>query len=305
MVFPSVSGETLGALIAMYTDLPEALLEMHYYHAFRLLVQDHFGREVFRILKPSTNREAYLGFDQGFARCDLPAAELHRQLREAIASNASTVPAMYVGYFLQYKRPERVERRRKETPSDFTTPYYWFELSLKASKSTGISQHETLLRLKGIRNADVSYACPMLLTEEDLHREPNLEDVRVVPISTAPLGYLTTERHFVAFRTKDDPTPAWCSEPTPGRSLSLPEWFRTLRLELMGPAELLKWLQEISRAVPGVREKGEARHGLPRALTIVELGEILEGRPTNLADRVKQAREKQRQAALDDPEQGI
>jgi hypothetical protein len=289
----------------MYTDLPEALLEMHFYHAFRMLVQDHLGHEVLRILKPSTNREAYLGFDQGFARCDLPAAELQRQLREAIASNASTVPAMYFGYFLQYKRPERVERRRKETPRDFVTPYYWFELSLKASKLTGISQHETLLRVKGIRNADVSYACPMLFTEDDLHREPNLDDVRVVPISTAPPGYLTTERHFVAFRTRDDPAPVWCSEPTPGRSLSLPEWFRTLRLELMGPTELLEWLQEISQAVPVVQEKREARHGLPRALTIVELGGILEGRPANHADQVRQAREKQRQAALDDPEEGI
>jgi hypothetical protein len=277
----------------MYTDLPEALLEMHYYHAFRMLVQDHLGREVLRILKPSTNREAYLGFDQGFARCDLSAAELHRQLREAIASNASTVPAMYVGYFLQYKRPEKVERRRKETPSDFITPYYWFELSLKASKLTGISQH------------DVSYACPMLFTEDDLHREPNLEDVRVVPISTAPPGYLTAERHFVAFRAKDDLAPEWCSEPMPGRSLSLPEWFRTLRVELMGPTELLEWLQEISRAIPVIREKGGVRHGLPRALTIVELGEMIGGRPANLADQVRQAREKQRQAALDDPGQGI
>jgi hypothetical protein len=290
----------------MYTDLPEALLEMHYYHAFRMLVQDHFGREVLRILKPSTNRETYLGFDQGFARCDLPAAELHRQLRGAIASNASTVPAMYVGYFLQYKRPERVERRRKETPSEFTTPYYWFELSLKASKLTGISQHETLLRLKGIRNADVSYACPMLFTEDDLHREPNLEDVRVVPISTAPSGYLTAERHFVAFRTRDDPTPVWCSEPTAGGSLSLPEWFRSLRLELMGPSEPLKWLEEISQAVSVVQEKGESRHGLPRALTIAELGKILERRPADLADQVRQARrDTQRQRALDDPEQGI
>jgi hypothetical protein len=143
----------------------------------------------------------------------------------------------------------------------------------------------------------------MLFTEDDLHREPNLDDVRVVPISTAPSGYLTTEKHFVAFRTKDDPAPEWCSEPTPGRSLPLPEWFRSLRLELMGPAELLKWLQEISRAVPVLRERGGGGHSLPRALTIVELGGILERPPVNQG--VDQARERQRQAALNDPEQGI
>ena len=271
----------------MLTDLPEALLEMHYYHAFRALVQDHFGREVLRILKPSTNSEAFLGFDQGLVRSELPAADLQRQLREAIASSSTTVPAMYVGYFLQYKRPERVERRRKGTPRGFATPYYWFELSLKASKTARISQHETLLRVQGIRNADVSYACPMLFTGDDLHREPNLDDVRVVPISTAPPGYLTTEKHFVAFRTKDDPAPEWCSEPTPGKSLSLPEWFRSLRLELMGPAELLQWLEEVSQTVPVALEKDEKRYSLPRALTIVELGGPLERRPTNLpADQV-------------------
>ena len=101
---------------------------------------------------------------------------------------------MYVGYFLQFKRPEEMVRRGQTTPSDFTTPYYRFELSLKASKLTGLSQHETLLRLHKIQDADVSYACPMLFTEDNLHREPSLDDVQVVSVSTAPSGYLTTSR---------------------------------------------------------------------------------------------------------------
>lgn len=302
----------------MYTDLPEALLEMHFYHAFRRFVEDHFGRELLRILKPSTTREAYLGFDQGFARCEVSAVDLQKQLREAIASNATAVPAMYVGYFLQYKRPERIERRGKLAPTDFKTPYYRFELSLKASTLTGISQHETLLRLQGIRNADVSYACPMLFTEDDLHREPNLDDVRVVPISTAPPGYLTAERHFVAFRTKDDPAPVWCSEPTPGKSLPLPEWFRALRPELKGPAQLLEWLREVSQAALSVREKEREQgapgqeapptgHAMPRALTILEFrgGDQVPTVVGPSTAAITARRDAQRQRALEDPSQGI
>ena len=293
---------------------------MHYYHAFRTLVQDHLGRELLRILKPSTTREAFLGFDQGFVRCDVSAKDFERQLRDAIASSATSLPTMYVGYFLQFKRPEEMVRRVQTTPGDFTTPYYRFELSLKAGKLTGLSQHETLLRLHEIQNADVSYACPMLFTEDDLHREPSLDDVQVVSVSTAPPGYLTTERHFVAFRAKNDPAPVWCSDPVPGKALSLSEWFRSLRLELMSPAELLDWLQEISRAVQARPQKGESwavpkkdgrGHAMPRALTILEIGAELQ-REVDAPDvlgastaAVLERRELQRQRALEDPSQGI
>ena len=305
----------------MNIDLPEALLEMHYYHAFRTLVQDHLGRELLRILKPSTTREAYLGFDQGFVRCEVSAKDFERQLRDAIASNSTAVPTMYAGYFLQFKRPEKMVRRVQTTPSHWTTPYYRFELSLKASKLTGLSQHETLLRLHDIQNADVSYACPMLFTEDDLHREPNLDDVQVVSVSTAPPGYLTTERHFVAFRAKDDPAPVWCSEPVPGKALSLSEWFRFLRLEFMSPAQLLEWLQEVSLAVQARPQKGESRavrkkdgrgHVMPRALTILELGGEVQPEVVDAPDVVGPTtavvtarRDAQRQRALEDPTQGL
>jgi hypothetical protein len=263
----------------MYTEIAEALLEMHYYQAFRELVRDHLGREVLRILKPSTNEEAFLGFDQGFVRCTVSAAALQRQLREAIAATANTVPTMYVGYFLQYKCAENLVRRSKTMPAGFNVPYFRFELSLAPSRSSSVSQHETLLRLQQIRNADVSYACPMLFTEDDLHRNPDLNDVRVVSLSTAPSGYSTNERHFVAFQEKFDPEPVWCSDPTPGKSLSLPEWFRSLHLEPMNPEEFLAWYQEIYRfSLRLSREGGGTGYFLPRALTIVELGETLERR---------------------------
>ena len=258
----------------MYTDITEALLEMHYYQAFRALVQDHLGREVLRILKPSTNEEAFLGFDQGFARCNVSSAELRQQLREAIASNSGAISPMYMGYFLQYKRPEKLVRRHKKTtPADFAIPYYRFELKLEPSQVSGISQHESLLRLQQFRNADVSYACPMLFVEDDLFREPDLDDVRVVSLSTAPSGYSTNERHFVAFRTKDDENPNWCSEPTPGKSQSLPDWFRSLRIELMTPEAFLEWYEELTRFIVRLSLKTSGdRPSLPPALTILELG---------------------------------
>jgi hypothetical protein len=267
----------------MYTDITEALLEMHYYQVFRALVQDHLGREVLRILKPSTNEEAFLGFDQGFARCHLSSVELRQQLREAIESSSTAISPMYMGYFLQYKRPEiLVRKHKKTTPAGFDIPYYRFELKLEPSKVSGISQHETLLRLQQIRNADVSYACPMLFVEDDLYREPDLNDVRVVSLSTAPSGYSTNERHFVAFRTRDDENPDWCSEPTRGKSLSLPDWFRGLRIELMTPGAFLEWYAELSRFVVGLSlgSRGD-RYFLPPALTILELGQPIEQGPAN------------------------
>src|SRR4051812_21653310 len=139
----------------MSAEITEALLEMHYYQAFRVLLQEHLGREILRILKPSTNEEAFLGFDQGFVRCKVGTSELRAQLREAIQSSQPSIAPMYLGYFLQYKCPQEIVRRSKSLPSGFGVPYYRFPLSLEPSKSSGISQHETLLRLQTIRNTDV------------------------------------------------------------------------------------------------------------------------------------------------------
>jgi len=155
----------------------------------------------------------------------------------------------------------------------------------------------------------------MLFTEDDLHREPSLDDVQVVSVSTAPSGYLTTSRHFVAFREKSDPAPAWCSEPVSGKALSLSEWLKSVRLEFMSPAQLLEWLKEISRAVQARPQKSESRavpkkdgrgHAMPRALTILEFGAEIQPEVVGASTAaVLERREVQRKRALEDPSQGL
>jgi hypothetical protein len=255
-------------------ELTEALLEMHYYQEFRRLLQEHFGREVIRILKPSTRDEAFLGFDQGFVRSTLSASDLRSQLRAAISSQ-STV-SMYVGYFLQFKCAQEVSRRSRNLPAGFSAPYYRFPLSLSPSKTAGISQHETLLRLQQIAGADVSYACPMIFCQDDLHREPNLDDVRIVPLTTAPPGYSTNEQHFVCFQSMNDPNPSWCSEPVEGKSLSVTDWAHDLRSRAMPPETFLRWLQEVSATLSRLFSEQHwpyRRAIFPAAMTIVEFGE--------------------------------
>lgn len=251
-------------------DLPEALLELHYFPAFRALLEEHFGRSVLRILKPSQREEVFLGFDQGFAKTAVSGAELRRQLAGAIATSGTSVPTLYVGYFLQYKCVEQMMRRNKALPTTVTTPYYRAELSLEPNRRTGLSQHETLLRLQAVTGADVNYACPMIFSEDDLWQEASVDDVRVVSLTEAPSGWATTRPHHLVFRSLDDAAPLWCSEPVTGKSRSLRAWIESSPRELWTGAATLEWLNRVRSAITHV----EAFAGLPASLTLVEFDGI-------------------------------
>jgi hypothetical protein len=67
----------------------------------------------------------------------------------------------------------------------------------------------------------------MILDEDALYEEPNLDDLRIVPLSSAPTGYASNERHFICFQDQRDANPMWCSEPVPGQARHPKEWLGT------------------------------------------------------------------------------
>jgi len=79
------------------------------------------------------------------------------------------------------------------------------------------------LRLSQINLASVCYACPMLF-DIDVYQEADLSLLRCVDVSTAPPGWVTSQRHFITFRSENDPSPLWCSQPVTGKALSFKEW---------------------------------------------------------------------------------
>jgi len=72
--------------------ITEALLEMHYHRGMIDLFQGVFGARMLKLLKPSPQQEAWVGFDQGWAATSLSTADLFASLRQS-TQNAQTVPA--------------------------------------------------------------------------------------------------------------------------------------------------------------------------------------------------------------------
>ena len=262
----------------MRDELTEALLENYYFAPFCEMFKTVFGLRVMRILKPSPRLDAFVGFDQGWARITVGVSEFLKELQGAVSRGDKSVSTMYFAYFLQYKCVEAVLRKSASVPPYLRPPCYRVPLSLKPNKVTAMSQHETMMRLNEIRGSEVVYACPMIFGEESLHDEPDIDDVRLVPISTAPPGFLSTEKHYVYFRDKNDPTPFWCSEPTEGASYHAREWAWQSRSKLLNSRELAKFLAELEgvfrlrKGYPRERWLRSCAGRYSHMLRIVELG---------------------------------
>jgi hypothetical protein len=262
----------------MSEELSEALLEMHFYRPLVDLFEGHFGRRVLKILKPTQNREAFLGFDVAWVHPSCSndtVTRINQELKEFIAQRTGYVPSVFLGYFLQFKVVQEMVRKTSGMPEGLNTPYYRAEISMHPNKETGISQHETLLRLSKLRRTDVSYACPMLFVEDELHEEPTVDMVRFVSVDTAPLGYNSNERHFLAFQDKNS-EPKWCSTPVPATARSAREWVHTLTE--MTAAEMSSLVRATQGTIAGDHWRLD-RYRLPYALTLVALGESIDGTP--------------------------
>jgi hypothetical protein len=253
-------------------SVTEALLEAHYTRALARLFAETFGTKVLRLLKPSTNKEVFVGFDQAWIKTELAEDQLEKELKAAITKGKDN-DRIYVAFFLQFKLAELLIIRSKYCPTSFAPPYLRSELSLEPSEDTGISQHETLCRLQSALGSkvEVSYACGLLSSADDVYDEPDLDKLRIVPVKGAPA--LTPGRHFIAFQDASS-QPFWCSEATEGSAKSLREWATEppTRPRPMLRQELSRFLGRVRTVVSDVDHNKKAAMGrLPHSLTIVEL----------------------------------
>lgn len=258
-------------------EINEALLEMVFFEPLRSLMEGTFGRAALRIWKPSARRERFLGFDQAWLRASSPHAAIEADLMGALRQNATSLSGFYFGYFLQFKCVDAMSQVRNSSlrTSGFAKPWYRATLDMSASQGFNVSQHELLVRLNNIHGAHVYYACPIFVDRDEIYAPVDLDRLRLVPLSQAPSGYLTTgPEHHIAFRTPVDPAPMWLSDPVPGKSMTAPEWLKTQEVRLLSNAELLELLRSIVDVLDGTQQRSawseDGRSPFPSTLTIVE-----------------------------------
>lgn len=175
--------------------------------------------------------------------------DFFQELRSKVIRGSTTFNKMYLAYFFQFKAVEEITRNSKLRPASYSTPYFRSELSLNPNNTTGISQHETLLKLSTIQLTEVSYACGMLFDTSEIYERPDLDKLKFVPLTDAPSGWTTTERHFITFQTQNDNNPKWCSKPVDGISLTIGQVLQRQRLHLLTPEELLRLFASINSAL--------------------------------------------------------
>lgn len=263
----------------------EALLEAYYFDALRNQILARFPGSRLRFFKPSPQEERWVGFDQGWSETDLPQPEFLDRLRGAIAAPPGRLDRIYIAYFLQFKRAERLVRGSRLRPAGIQTPYIRFELSLAPDAISGLSQHETLLRLSRNTTFPVDYACPMLFDPPDIRKPARIEDVRFVPLSEAPGGWATNQRHFLVFQTAGDNAPLWASDVKKGTAEGFQSWFSESRHRSVRPLggeevaglvdqtwkTLLGEIPERIRKRRGFEEDHVVVRALPDGMTIVEI----------------------------------
>lgn len=252
--------------------ITEALIEMHYHRTLVTLFSRLFGKNFLKLLKPSPRSEVWVGFDQGWVYTNMSSMDLIEQLKKAIKNGNNSAPGLFLGYFLQFKLTSKILKRSKYTPKSFLLPHYRAELSLKRNKKTGLSQHETLLRLKNIKNSRVNYACAMLHSLEDIYEEPDLSKLRIIDLNEK--SNFSRGRHFIYFQN-EAALPIWKSESIEGTSKSLEEWTRNF--ELLTAKELLNLIEDtVKLLLPENQQRSniflspDFTRILPESFTIIE-----------------------------------
>lgn len=264
--------------------ITEALLEMHYHKAIINAFSSVFGAKFLKILKPSPKKESWVGFDQGWVSTSLTQDEFFKKLRDEIQNRTQTIDKFYFGYFLQFKRVEIRHRNTRFMPSGYNTPYYRSELSLKANNTTGLSQHETLLILNNVKNAEVDYCCPMIFDLDEMYEEPDINKLRIIPINESPTGWATNDRHFITFQNPNDPNPIWQSDPSEGKSFLFKDWISEEFKKGPSPMKpeeiynlvndsiniLTKKVMEFNKQFQTRIDKKEPLNILPECMTIIQ-----------------------------------
>jgi hypothetical protein len=247
----------------------EALLEAIFLKPLTDLIAGVHGKRVLRVLKPSQNREAFLGFDQGWVKIDQGIAyeDFEDELQRYIADPSQQQP-MYYGYFLQYKVVKRMTRKSKHTPATLTPPYHRCELKTLVNAGKPLSQHQALRELSGATRTSVHYCVPEIFDADDVYDQPDLDKLRFFDVADSP-EMNDNSHHFLCFEPGSDMA-YWCSEPTETRPIKA-EFFAQGLQEMLAAEllQLLRLVQSLDSRDFDTTELGPPR--LPQALTILEL----------------------------------
>lgn len=253
-------------------DITETLLEMHFHRAIVKTFEETFGAKFLRLLKPSTQSEVWVGFDQGWTHTTLTNADLFDQLKDTISSGSTSVNEFYFGYFMQYKAVKQMRGWSKYEPPGSHVPYYRAEVSLGVNENTGLSQHETLMRLANIAGSDVNYVCPMMFDIDELYEEPDVDQLQIVDVRSAPGGWASSDRHFITFQSLTGVSPQWCSEPVAARARSVREWLKseeTRPVKRTG-AQIIELVEASRRVLETRGQRAKELQILPQSLTVLE-----------------------------------
>ncbi len=278
--------------------LTEALLEMYFFSELRNLFEHVHNRRVLRVLKPSAQREAWVGFDHGWVDTTLTDAQLLESLANEARRPTGQVESVFLGFFLQFKVVHRMSKRSKHCPDGFHAPYFRASVSLDLNPTTGLSQHATLRRIGATANISAYYALPMLFDSVDIYGKPDLNRLWLVPVTEAPDDWKEGERHFIVMQHYDRPFAAWCSVPCSTKVYSAKEWASKERgpgPRVMKAQTLLRSLKSIVQATLGAMPRREETTGLilqgvkysamiPESFLLVELGSREQDHPRQRID---------------------
>ena len=267
----------------MANTLPESLLEMFYFLELRDRFALELGSQNFHVLKPSTRKENWYGFDQGFVSAGGSRTEIESNLRDYLHKTYPNQNLTLRAFLLQFKVVKKLSRVSHLTPPGWRSPYYRCDVSLSPSPETGLSQHETLLRASTIPGTAVSYVCPMIFSETDVLKTPQLSDLCFVDVTSAPDGWNQNERHHICFQEKNS-QPTWKSKPVNGRLLDFKELFRQAKpFKLEQIDEYLEGLAETLTLTNEERlarlEKKQSRDPVRKGVRTIKIESLLETVP--------------------------
>jgi hypothetical protein len=226
----------------------EALLEMYFLQSTLKELGAMYGKESLKLIKPSPQDEKWVGIDQAWVSTSMTDDDFLKHLKSTVSAGESA--PFFFAVFRQYKRVEEISKASKytpyrDTPDEWKRPYYRCEIYTQPGKENeGIkvsstknyqpqpqySQHEALIRLSSLPNADVHYACPMVFTPIDVWKEPDMNQVRLVPVRPGQPTYAgDSERHHLCFRNQSDPHPEFHSERgVVAESITFSDWKQSL-----------------------------------------------------------------------------
>jgi len=252
----------------------ESLLEMYYFKCFIESLTATYGAREFHVYKPSPQKEAWLGFDQAWAKTILPEDQFFNSIKDYNSDHDPIDHRILFAFFLQFKVVKQITHgRAMHRPEHFINPYYKISLYLHQNRTTNLSQHQCLVKLSALPNALVFYVCPILAVPIDVYSEPNINDLRLVNVTNAN-AYPNNSSHTINFQTPNS-QPVWMSEPQEGESINFNSFARKLQHNYSGSQliEFLELAKESLASHPNDRKK-QVCDVLPNSLTIISFNTI-------------------------------